>query len=59
MNAANSKLPLRKDFPKDFLWGASVSTHQVEGGNNNQWVKWEHETAARQAATAKRRLGKM
>jgi beta-glucosidase len=57
MNAANSKLPLRKDFPKDFLWGASVSTHQVEGGNNNQWVKWEHETAARQAATAKRRLG--
>ncbi|MHA2272567.1 MAG: family 1 glycosylhydrolase [Candidatus Hodarchaeales archaeon] len=25
-------------FPKDFLWGAATSTHQIEGGNkNNQW----------------------
>jgi len=47
---------LRKNFPNLFLWGASVATHQVEGGNTNQWTKWEHETAARQAATAKRRL---
>lgn len=47
---------LRKAFPANFLWGASVATHQVEGGNSNQWTKWEHETAARQAATAKRRL---
>lgn len=47
---------LKSDFPKDFLWGASVATHQVEGGNTNQWTRWEHKTAARQAATARKRL---
>lgn len=30
------------DFPKDFLWGAATSAHQVEGNNkNNDW--WEYE----------------
>lgn len=30
------------DFPKDFLWGAATSAHQVEGGNiNNDWWAWE------------------
>jgi beta-glucosidase len=43
-------------FPSDFLWGASVATHQVEGGNNNQWTTWENKTAAKQAATAEGRL---
>ncbi len=47
---------LRREFPEGFFWGASVASHQVEGGNNNQWTKWEHETAARQAATAEERL---
>ena len=29
-------------FPPDFLWGASTSAHQVEGGNtNNDWSAWE------------------
>ena len=29
-------------FPPDFLWGASTSAHQVEGGNtNNDWAAWE------------------
>jgi beta-glucosidase len=29
-------------FPKDFLWGAATSAHQVEGGNtNNDWHAWE------------------
>lgn len=29
-------------FPKDFLWGAATSSHQVEGGNiNNDWWEWE------------------
>jgi beta-glucosidase len=28
-------------FPKDFLWGASTSSHQVEGGNINDWSEWE------------------
>jgi len=39
-------------FPKGFLWGASVSTHQVEGGNHNQWSVWELETAQVKAAQA-------
>jgi len=29
-------------FPKDFLWGAATSAHQVEGQNkNNDWWQWE------------------
>jgi len=32
----------RFSFPADFLWGASTSAHQVEGGNtNNDWWAWE------------------
>lgn len=45
------------DFPKDFLWGASVSSHQVEGGNHNQWSVWELENAEHLAKTAKQRIG--
>jgi len=30
------------DFPRDFLWGAATSAHQVEGGNaNSDWWDWE------------------
>ena len=32
-------------FPKDFLWGASTSSHQVEGNTYNQWTIWEKENA--------------
>ena len=29
-------------FPKNFLWGAATSSHQVEGDNtNNDWWEWE------------------
>lgn len=29
-------------FPKDFLWGAATSSHQVEGNNTlNDWWDWE------------------
>jgi len=29
-------------FPRDFLWGAATSAHQVEGGNTlNDWWDWE------------------
>ncbi|MBI4557485.1 MAG: glycoside hydrolase family 1 protein [Candidatus Hydrogenedentes bacterium] len=29
-------------FPKDFLWGASLSSYQVEGGNfHADWWRWE------------------
>ena len=39
-------------FPKKFMWGASVSAHQVEGKNNNQWSVWELENAKSLAAQA-------
>ncbi len=28
-------------FPKGFLWGAATASHQVEGGNTNDWSEWE------------------
>src|SRR3972149_4598516 len=31
----------RGQFPKGFLWGASTSAHQVEGGLRNDWTEWE------------------
>lgn len=31
-------------FPPGFLWGTSISSHQVEGGNDkNDWWQWEKE----------------
>lgn len=43
-------------FPKNFYWGASTASHQVEGGNINQWSEWELAHAAQLAKTAKKRL---
>ena len=45
-------------FPKDFLWGASTSAHQVEGGTVNQWSAWELANASELAKTAEKRYGK-
>lgn len=45
-------------FPKNFLWGASVAQHQVEGNNRNQWTMWEHKNARKLAETARKRIGK-
>lgn len=28
-------------FPKNFLWGAATSAHQVEGNTHNDWTEWE------------------
>jgi beta-glucosidase len=46
----------RQKFPKDFLWGASTASHQVEGGTINQWSAWELEHASELATTADTRL---
>ncbi len=43
-----------KRFPKGFLWGASTSSHQVEGGNHNDWTEWEKRHAEQLAAKAER-----
>lgn len=40
------------EFPRRFLWGASVSAHQVEGGQHNQWTVWELENAKSLATQA-------
>ena len=40
-------------FPKNFLWGAATSAHQVEGGNKNDWSEWEKNNAKKLAKKAK------
>jgi len=40
-------------FPENFLWGSATSAHQVEGGNVNDWSKWEKGNAGRLANQAK------
>lgn len=42
-HAAEAETGKRKlTFPKDFLWGAATSSHQVEGDNiYNDWWAWE------------------
>lgn len=44
-------------FSKHFLWGASTSAHQVEGGNHNNWSVWELENAKSLAAAASYKVG--
>ena len=46
-----------KKFPKNFMWGASVSAHQVEGGNKNQWTVWEVTNQYRLAKEAEKQFG--
>jgi beta-glucosidase len=45
------------EFPNKFLWGASTSAHQVEGGTHNQWTVWELENAKSLAAQAEYHYG--
>ncbi len=38
-------------FPKDFLWGAATSSHQVEGENTqNDWWRWEVQGKTRESS---------
>lgn len=41
-------------FPKNFYFGAATSSHQVEGGNLNDWTEWEKENADRLAQESKK-----
>jgi beta-glucosidase len=43
-------------FPKNFMWGASTASHQVEGNTYNQWTVWELQNAKMHAKTAHERL---
>lgn len=49
----------KREFPKNFFWGASTAAHQVEGGNHNDWTVWELANAQELARTAHQRLGHM
>ncbi len=39
-------------FPDEFFWGTSTSAHQFEGGNRNDWSRWEKLNADRLARAA-------
>ncbi len=43
-------------FPKEFLWGASSSAYQVEGGLRNQWSEWEKANARRLSVESPEKL---
>ena len=45
-------------FPKEFLWGAATSAHQVEGNNKNQWTRWEKQNAKQLASEYKKRYSR-
>lgn len=48
-----------KAFPRDFLWGASTASHQVDGHAPDQWTVWEHQHAVQQAESAGKRYSKL
>jgi len=43
---------MKLEFPKNFFWGAATSAHQVEGGNHNDWTKWEKTTGHEESGSA-------
>lgn len=43
-------------FPKRFFWGASCSSHQVEGNTHNNWSVWELENAKSLAQSAQYKI---
>ena len=38
--------PLVPSWPKGFLWGTATSAHQVEGGQSNDWTRFELQPGA-------------
>jgi len=43
---------MERRFPDNFFWGSAMSSHQVEGGNINDWSQWEKQNAERLAQKA-------
>lgn len=41
------------EFPQGFLWGAATASHQIEGGQHNNWSEWEKQNAERLARESK------
>lgn len=48
---------MSKPFQPGFLLGASISGHQVDGGQHDQWTAWEAQNAIRLADMAEQRYG--
>ncbi|QQS21299.1 MAG: family 1 glycosylhydrolase [Candidatus Moraniibacteriota bacterium] len=48
---------MNTSFPHGFFWGAATSSHQVEGGNTNDWTGWEKGNANRLAREALSKFG--
>lgn len=43
-------------FPDNFLWGAAIASHQVEGNNTNNWSEWEKINAQRLAKESEKKF---
>jgi len=50
---------MKYKFPENFLWGSATASHQVEGGNVNDWSIWEKKNAGRLAKESKKKFGKL
>lgn len=50
---------MNKPFPDNFFWGAATSSHQVEGGQHNDWTEWEAKNAVRLAEGAPKRFSRV
>jgi len=49
----------KTNFPKGFLWGASTASHQVEGGTDTDWDRWERAHANKSYRSSKLLLGRL
>ncbi|HMP67435.1 MAG TPA: glycoside hydrolase family 1 protein [Candidatus Paceibacterota bacterium] len=45
-------------FPFDFYWGTATASHQIEGGQNNDWSVWEKKVAKKLAKNSKKSFKK-